>query len=190
MLPTLFISRTNFHQHFHFPHFFPSFFSFFFSFFFFCSFCVSLLQSLLLTLCPTSLVSNITTPLLPSHCRLCHPQPPLQLHTTVETLSHRRPTIVIYSLATTHCHHRRRQPPLLPTATAILVSFFFVVQVSLECKVVFGNSVFYFQKLVFGNIKRKQFSCIFETNNMFGQLKLKRQFFEENKILKYVITGI
>ena len=42
--------------------------------------------------------------------------------------------------------------------------------------------VFYFQKLVFGNIKKKQFSCIFEIKNMFGQLKLKRQFFEEKKL--------
>ena len=44
----------------------------------------------------------------------------------------------------------------------------------------FGNSFFfYFQKLVFWNIKKKQFSCIFKIKNMFGQLKLKRQFFEE-----------
>ena len=28
--------------------------------------------------------------------------------------------------------------------------------------------VFYFQKLVLGNIKKKQFSCIFEIKNMFG----------------------
>ena len=28
--------------------------------------------------------------------------------------------------------------------------------------------VIYFQKLVFGNIKKKEFSCIFETKNMFG----------------------
>ena len=28
--------------------------------------------------------------------------------------------------------------------------------------------VFYFQKLVSGNIKEKQFSCIFEIKNMFG----------------------
>ena len=28
--------------------------------------------------------------------------------------------------------------------------------------------IFYFQKLVFGNIKKKQFSCIFEIKNMFG----------------------
>ena len=27
--------------------------------------------------------------------------------------------------------------------------------------------VFYFQKLVFGNIKKKQFSCIFEIKNIF-----------------------
>ena len=35
--------------------------------------------------------------------------------------------------------------------------------------------VFYFQKLVFvfGNIMKKQFSCIFEIKNMFGKLKLK-----------------
>ena len=33
----------------------------------------------------------------------------------------------------------------------------------------FGNSFYlYFQKLVFGNIKKKQFSCIFEIKNMFG----------------------
>ena len=43
----------------------------------------------------------------------------------------------------------------------------------------FGNKFFfffYFQKLVFGNIKKKkkkQFSCLFETKNMFGQLKFK-----------------
>ena len=28
--------------------------------------------------------------------------------------------------------------------------------------------VFYFQKLVFENIKKKQFSCIFEIKNIFG----------------------
>ena len=28
--------------------------------------------------------------------------------------------------------------------------------------------IFYFQKLVFGNIKKKQFSYIFEIKNMFG----------------------
>ena len=43
-LTTLFISRTNFHQHFHFPHFFPLFFFLFF---------------LLLILCLTSLVSSL-----------------------------------------------------------------------------------------------------------------------------------
>ena len=37
--------------------------------------------------------------------------------------------------------------------------------------------VFYFQKLVFGNIKEKQFSCIFEIKNMFGYLKLKKMVF-------------
>ena len=48
--------------------------------------------------------------------------------------------------------------------------------------------VFYFQKLVFGNIKKKRFSCIFEIKNMFGQLKLKRQFFEEkNKKYKNML---
>ena len=39
------------------------------------------------------------------------------------------------------------------------------------------NFVFYFQKLVFGNINKKQFSCIFEIKNMFGQLKLKNMGF-------------
>ena len=42
--------------------------------------------------------------------------------------------------------------------------------------------VFYFQKLVFGNIKKKQFSCNFEIKNMFGQLKLKKMVFKEKKI--------
>ena len=42
--------------------------------------------------------------------------------------------------------------------------------------------VFYFQKLVFGNIKKKKFSCIFEIKIMFGQMKLKRYFFKEKKI--------
>ena len=33
----------------------------------------------------------------------------------------------------------------------------------------FGNNYFfYFQKLIFGNIKKKQFSYIFEIKNMFG----------------------
>ena len=41
--------------------------------------------------------------------------------------------------------------------------------------------VFYFQKLVLENVKKKQFSCIFDIINMFGQLKLKKQFFEEKK---------
>ena len=36
-------------------------------------------------------------------------------------------------------------------------------------KVMFGNSFcFLFSKLVFGNKKRKQFSCIFEIKNIFG----------------------
>ena len=41
--------------------------------------------------------------------------------------------------------------------------------------------VFYFQKLVFENIKKKKFSCIFEIKNMFGQLKLKKKKFFEGK---------
>ena len=42
--------------------------------------------------------------------------------------------------------------------------------------------IFYFRKLVFGNIKKKkQFSCIFQIKNMSGQLKLKKQFFKEKK---------
>ena len=33
----------------------------------------------------------------------------------------------------------------------------------------FGNSFcFLFKKLVFGNIKKRQFPCIFEIKNMFG----------------------
>ena len=50
----------------------------------------------------------------------------------------------------------------------------------------FGNYffffIFYFQKLVLGNINKKQFSCIFEIKNMFSQLKLKKKkFFKEKK---------
>ena len=55
--------------------------------------------------------------------------------------------------------------------------------------------VFYFLKFVFRNIKKKkQFSCIFETKNMFCQLKFKKKkFFEEKnkkKILKYAVIRI
>ena len=47
-------------------------------------------------------------------------------------------------------------------------------------KVMFGNSFcFLFSKTFFGNIKKKQFSCIFEIKNILSQLKLKRQFFEK-----------
>ena len=46
--------------------------------------------------------------------------------------------------------------------------------------VMFGNSFcFLFSKTFFGNIKKKQFSCIFEIKNILSQLKLKRQFFEK-----------
>ena len=62
----------------------------------------------------------------------------------------------------------------------------------LKIKVMFGYVfVFYFQKLVFENIKKKLFSCIFEIKNMFGYLKLKKKkkFFKEkienNKICCY-----
>ena len=41
--------------------------------------------------------------------------------------------------------------------------------------------VFYFQKLFFGNTKKKQFSCIFEIKNMFGWLKLKKKIEEKNR---------
>ena len=41
--------------------------------------------------------------------------------------------------------------------------------------------VFYFQKLVFGNIKKKQFSCIFEIKNIYSWLKLKDSFLKEKK---------
>ena len=45
--------------------------------------------------------------------------------------------------------------------------------------------VFYFQKLVFGNIKKKQFSCIFEIKNMFSWLKLKKKNFLKKKKRKF-----
>ena len=52
----------------------------------------------------------------------------------------------------------------------------------------FGNRFsFLFSKLVFGNIKKKQFSCIFEIKNIFDQLKLKKQFFEGKKIENTII---
>ena len=57
-----------------------------------------------------------------------------------------------------------------------------------------NNFYFLFSKACFWEyIKKKQFSCIFEIKNMFGQLKLKRQFFflkKKQKILKYVVTRI
>ena len=49
----------------------------------------------------------------------------------------------------------------------------------------FGNSFcFLFSILFFGNIKKKQFSCIFEIKNLFGQLKLKKKSFSKKKIKK------
>ena len=48
----------------------------------------------------------------------------------------------------------------------------------------FGNSIcILFSKTCFWEYKekKKQFSCIFEIKNMFSQLKLKKQFFEEKK---------
>ena len=45
--------------------------------------------------------------------------------------------------------------------------------------------VFYFQKLILGNIKKKRFSCIFEIKNMFSQLKLNKKKFFEEKNRKY-----
>ena len=49
-------------------------------------------------------------------------------------------------------------------------------------KVMFGNNFYFlFSKTCFWEYKeKKQFSCIFEIKNMFGQLKLKKLFFEEN----------
>ena len=46
----------------------------------------------------------------------------------------------------------------------------------------FGNSFYFlFSKACFWEYKKKkQFSCIFEIKNMFGQLKLKRQFKKKN----------
>ena len=48
----------------------------------------------------------------------------------------------------------------------------------------FGNNFYFlFSKTCFWEYKEKQFSktCIFEIKNLFGQLKLKRQFFERKK---------
>ena len=53
-----------------------------------------------------------------------------------------------------------------PTLRLCLVTFF----------------IFYFQKFVFENIKKKQFFYIFEIKNMFGELKLKKKFFLKKKI--------
>ena len=56
----------------------------------------------------------------------------------------------------------------------------------------FGNSFYFlFSKTCFWEYKKKQFSCIFEIKNMFGKLKLKRQFFEKKKqkILKLLLLG-
>ena len=51
----------------------------------------------------------------------------------------------------------------------------------------FGNSFcFLFSKTFFWEYKeKKQFSCIFEIKNMFGQLKLKKKQFFEKKNRKY-----
>ena len=48
-------------------------------------------------------------------------------------------------------------------------------------KVMFDNNFcFLFSKTCFWEYKeKKQFSCIFEIKNMFGQLKLKRWFLEK-----------
>ena len=44
----------------------------------------------------------------------------------------------------------------------------------------FGNSFYFlFSKTCFWEYKKKKFSCIFEIKNMFGQLKLKRQFLKK-----------
>ena len=44
----------------------------------------------------------------------------------------------------------------------------------------FGNNFcFLFLKTRFWKYKEKKISCIFEIKNMFNQLKLKKQFFEE-----------
>ena len=46
----------------------------------------------------------------------------------------------------------------------------------------FGNNFcFLFLKTCFWDIKKKQFSCIFEIKNMFGQLKLKKMVFLRKK---------
>ena len=50
-----------------------------------------------------------------------------------------------------------------------------------ETKVMFDNSLcFLFSKTCFCEYKKKKKnSCIFEIKNIFGQLKLKKYFFEE-----------
>ena len=56
-----------------------------------------------------------------------------------------------------------------PTLRLCLVTFF----------------IFYFQNFVFENIKKKQYSYIFEIKNMFGGLKLKKKKIFEEKNRKY-----
>ena len=58
----------------------------------------------------------------------------------------------------------------------VLVCNFIIYYLRL-CLVTFF--IYYFQKLVSGNIKKKQFSYIFEIKNIFGYLKLKKIIFEE-----------
>ena len=124
---------------------FPTLFSLFFSsytFFFLSLFC-SLHDPLLLFfvfflhfVCPTSFLSSLCDPLSPTppHLFSLYAAPSHHPH-------HCQPIVVIYSLATTHCHRHsqcgRHQPPLPLTAIAILFSLFFVVQVSLKRKSLF-----------------------------------------------------
>ena len=76
------------------------------------------------------------------------PEPP-QLHLT-------RRAVVI-------CFGRKNH------TTLFIVSFFCIAFHLLSLRLCLVTVfVFYFQKLVFGNIKKKQFSCIFEIKNMFG----------------------
>ena len=112
---------------FQFPRFCPSFSPFFFLTRFFILFFLAIFFSKQKTsLHPTSIFP-----------------PPLQITSShLATANHcrRRPTDLqsLPSLATTHCHqhsHRsHHRPPLPPTATTILFSLFFGVQVSLKCK--------------------------------------------------------
>ena len=45
----------------------------------------------------------------------------------------------------------------------------------------FGNSFYFLQKLVFGNINKKQFSCIFEIKKHVWLIEIKKKIEEKNR---------